>query len=126
VAAHLGRFFAIKFRAGVLYRIFDRTGDRAALKECLKTYRAAREAWAGIGARTKGVYMADITVGETRQLRGHWADRPGRRRPLDRPQRPRVAGRHAPPARFKPGSALALEFAVEKDYASVRLHYPVT
>jgi hypothetical protein len=24
---------------------------------------------------TKGVYVADITVGETRVLRGHWADR---------------------------------------------------
>ena len=75
MAADLGRFFGAKFRAGVLYRIFERTGDRAALEEALKAYRAARDAWAGIAARTKGVYVADITVGETRQLRGHWADR---------------------------------------------------
>ena len=47
VAADLGRFFAAKFRAGVLYRIFDRTGDRAALEEALRAYRAARAAWAG-------------------------------------------------------------------------------
>ncbi len=154
VAAGLGRFFGAKFRAGVLYHIFDRTGDRAALEQALKAYRAAREAWAGIAARTKGVYMADITVGEMRQLRGHWADRladidtdiaavaakldsakpaqaDGGASPisraiaeaLGRPQRPAVAGRHTPPARFEPGRALALEFAAERDYASVRLHY---
>jgi len=75
VAADLGRFFGAKFRAGVLYRIFDRTGDRAALEAALKAYRVARDAWTAIAVRTRGVYMADITVGEARQLRGHWADR---------------------------------------------------
>ena len=35
--------------------------------------RRAEEA--GIADRTTGVYVADITVGETRVLRGHWADR---------------------------------------------------
>jgi hypothetical protein len=151
VAADLGRFFGAKFRAGVLYRIFDRTGDRAALEEALKVYRAAREAWAGIAARTKGVYVADITVGELRQLRGHWADRladidadiaaigakldsakpaqsggPIARaiaEALGRPRRPAVAARHTPPARFQPGRPLAVEFTAEKDYATVRLHY---
>ncbi|RPI23413.1 MAG: hypothetical protein EHM61_19805 [Acidobacteria bacterium] len=151
VAGRLGHFFGAKFRAGVLYRIFDRTGDRGALEECLKAYRAAREAWAGIGARTKGVYMADITVGEMRQLRGHWADRlaeidadmaaiaakldsakpaqvngPIARAVADalgRPRRLKVVGRHTPPAKFQPGSVLTLEFAAGKDYASVRLHY---
>ena len=44
-------------------------------KQALKSYRAARDAWAAIVDRTKGVYVADITVGETRVLRGHWADR---------------------------------------------------
>ena len=95
--------------------------------------------------------MADITVGETRQLRGHWADRLadidadiaavaarlGSAKPaqaggsiaraiteaLGRPQRPVVAGRHTPPARFQPGSPVALEFALDRAYASVRLHY---
>ncbi len=151
VAADLGRFFGAKFRAGVLYRIFDRTGDRAALEEALEAYRAARRAWDGIAARTQNVYMADITVGEARQLRGHWADRLadidadiaaiasklGSATPaqadgpvaraiaeaLGRPRRPVVAGSHTPPARFEPGRSLALEFAAEKDYASVRLHY---
>ena len=151
VAADLGRFFGAKFRAGVLYRIFDRTGDRAALEEALKAYRAAREAWVAIAARTKGIYVADITVGEARHLRGHWADRladidadiaalgvkldsaepaqaggPTARaiaEALGRPQRPAVAGHHTPPARFQPGRPIAVEFAAEKDYASVRLHY---
>jgi hypothetical protein len=151
VAADLGRFFGAKFRAGVLYRIFEKTGDRAALEEALKAYRAARDVWAGIATRTKGVYMADITVGETRVLRGHWADRLadidadiaavaaglGGAKPaqsggrtahaiaeaLGRPQRPAVAGRHTPPAKFQPGQPLAVEFTAGKDYASVQLHY---
>jgi hypothetical protein len=151
VAAGLGRFFAAKFRAGVLYRIFDRTGDRAALEQSLRAYHAAREAWSGIVARTRDVYVPDITVGELRQLRGHWSDRlagidadiaavaarldsakpaqadgPIARAialALGRPERPLVAGRHAPPARFAPGLPLALEFAAEEDHASVRLHY---
>jgi TAT (twin-arginine translocation) pathway signal sequence len=75
IAADLGRFFAAKLRAGVLYHLFDKTGDRAALEATLARYHAARDVWAGIVLRTNGVYMPDITVGETRVLRGHWADR---------------------------------------------------
>ncbi len=151
VAADLGRFFGAKFRAGVLYRIFDRTGNRDALEEAVTRYRAAREAWAGIAARTRDVYMADITVGEARQLRGHWADRladidadiaaigakldtakPAQAdrsitraiaEALGRPRMRVVAGLHTPPASFQPGRPLVVEFAAEKDYTSVRLHY---
>ena len=151
VAADLGRFFGAKFRAGVLYHIFERTGDRAALEAALKSYRSARDVWAAIAARTKDVYMADITIGESRVLRGHWADRladidtdiAGIAAKLDaakpaqadgpiaraiaealgRPQKRVVTGRHTAPTKFQPGSALALEFAAEKDYTSVRLHY---
>ncbi len=135
VAADLGRFFAAKFRAGVLYRIFEQTGDRLALEEALKAYRAAREAWAGTIARTKGVYMADITMGELRQLRGHWADRladidadiaaialkldsakpasaggPAAHaiaEALGRPQRPSLSGRHTPPCHLPARTCLA-------------------
>ena len=44
----LGRFFAAKFRSGVLYAIHQKSGDRAALEEALKAYRKARAAWAGM------------------------------------------------------------------------------
>ncbi len=150
-AADLGRFFGAKFRAGVLYRVFERTNDRAALEQALRAYRAARNAWAGIVTRTNGAYAPDITVGETRVLRGHWADRladldadiaalaaklnsakpsqeDGRIAPaideaLGRPPKRAVSGHHMPPARFQPGHALAVEFAAGKDYASALLHY---
>ncbi len=151
VAADLGRFFAAKFRAGVLYRIFEQAGDCLALEEALKAYRAAREAWTGTIARTNGVYMADITVGELRQLRGHWADRladidadiaaialkldstqpapangPAAHaiaEALGRPQRPSLSGRHTPPANFQPGYAFPVEFTAENPYLSIELHY---
>lgn len=151
IAADLGRFFAAKFRAGVLYHLFDRTGDSAALKESLKSYRAARTAWAAIVTRASGIYMPDITVGETRQLRGNWADRlpdidaditaievklasakPAQpsgpialaiAQALGQPQRLTVSGRHSPLASFHPGQPLAVEFSAQKDYVSVQMHY---
>lgn len=75
IQADLGRFFAAKFRSGILYRIYEQSGSRAALEESLKQYRAARAAWANLANLAKGVYMPDITVGEHPQLRGHWLDR---------------------------------------------------
>ncbi len=151
VAADLGRFFGAKFRAGVLYHIFEQTGDRAALEQAIKAYRGARGTWAGIAARTEGVYMPDITVGEHRQLRGHWADRladmdtdivaiaakldsakpaqvdgPIARaitEVLGRPAGRTADGRHTPESTFRPGRPLAVEFGAGKDYASVQLHY---
>jgi len=151
VVADLGRFFGAKFRAGVLYRIFEQTRDRAALEEALKAYRAAREAWAEAAARANGVYMADITFGELRQLRGHWADRladidgdiaaiaakldsahpaqagsPAARAiavALGSTQRPTVAGRHTSPVTFQPGREFPVEFTAEAVYSSVHLHY---
>lgn len=71
----LGRFFAARFRAGVLYAIHERTGDASALAAALKTYRAARGTWAAMAEKARGVYVADITVGEHPWLRGHWLDR---------------------------------------------------
>jgi hypothetical protein len=71
----LGRFFAAKLRSGVLYAIHERTGDRGALEAALARYREARAVWVRIVARTKNVYVDDITVGEHAWLRGHWADR---------------------------------------------------
>src|SRR5207248_2974001 len=64
IQAALGRFFAAKFRSAVLYRIHERTGDRAALDEALKYYRAARDTWETMANRARTVYAADSTVGE--------------------------------------------------------------
>ena len=153
VAAGLGRFFAAKLRAGVLYRVFEQTGEAAALDAALAAYRDARAAWAGIVDRTKGVYVPDLTVGELHVLRGHWADRladidaditavaarkasakpvPGTpagasaraiAAALDRPKRAAVAARHEAPVSYAPGRPLALDLATDRDYTGIRLHY---
>jgi hypothetical protein len=147
--AGLGRFFGAKFRAGVLYAIHEQTDDRAALDEALQQYRKAREIWAGIAERAKGVYVTDITVGEHPWLRGNWEDRlpaidediadmakrvdsakdsghPRMRAAIaqvtGRPSRGAVAIRHAPPAAFTPGQALPLEFSSDQG-DSGRLYY---
>src|SRR5262245_19976372 len=46
IQADLGRFFAAKLRSGILYRVFQKTGDAAALEAALGQYRAARATWA--------------------------------------------------------------------------------
>jgi hypothetical protein len=145
IQAGLGRFFAAKMRSGVLWRLYERTGNRAALERAIELYRHGRAAWAQIVERTKGVYVADITVGELKWLRGHWADRlpaidadielmaqrlkdaPGDayapiEEALRRPQRV-MAGRHTPPARFRRKQALGLEIASDVKPAAVRLYY---
>ncbi|MCZ6793831.1 MAG: twin-arginine translocation signal domain-containing protein [Planctomycetota bacterium] len=75
VEAGLGRFFAEKLRAASAYAYHEKTGDRAALKEAIRRYRAARDAWAELARAAKGVYVDDITFGRSAVLRGHWADR---------------------------------------------------
>jgi hypothetical protein len=75
IQSGLGRFFAAKLRAGVLYAIYARAADPAARAEALKAYRSAREAWAQMAARAQDVYVRDITFGLEKQLRGQWLDR---------------------------------------------------
>ncbi|MBW3624317.1 MAG: hypothetical protein KY468_12995, partial [Armatimonadetes bacterium] len=75
IQAGLGRFFAYKMRAGVLYAIFDRSGQRKALEAALEQYHAARAAWAELSECAEGVYVSDITFGWAKHSRGHWADR---------------------------------------------------
>jgi hypothetical protein len=148
IEAGLGRFFAAKFRAGVLYEIHLRTGDRAALEAAIARYRAARDQWAQLAALAKDVYVPDITVGEHPWLRGQWLDRlPAIRedialleqrlasaKPADpkltaaikealgRPQRPPSPMRHTPPAHFRPKDPLRLELSGPV-VASALLHY---
>jgi hypothetical protein len=151
IQAGLGRFFAAKFRAAVLYRIHEQTQDRTALAEAMNQYRAARAAWAELANRAKGVYLPDITVGEHPQLRGHWLDRlpaidadiagmekkleqakPGEpevrvqaaiQAALGHPHRTIPACRHTPPQRFRPGEPLPIEISTENPPSSVRLFY---
>ena len=145
----LGRFYAAKLRAGVLYGIFERSGDRKALEQALITYRRARESWAGLAGRATDIYAADITVGGEPFLRGHWLDRipeieadiqdmegklEGAGEPntdrarfaveaaLGRPGRPLIPCRHEPPAGFRRGEALPVEITCP-DAASARLIY---
>jgi hypothetical protein len=149
IQSGLGRFFAAKFRAGVLYAIYDRTSDRAALEEAIKSYRTARAAWAALAEKAKGVYVTDIAVGELPWLRGHWLDRlpaidadiallekslPSASATSDprvkaaiaeavgRPRRPSVAMRHRTPDGFRRKQALTLEL-MGPVLASARLHY---
>ena len=71
----LGRFFAAKMRAGVLFAIYQRTEYRAALEQALNAYRQARSAWAEFAEGAKSVYRADVTFGPGNFQRGHWLDR---------------------------------------------------
>jgi hypothetical protein len=71
----LGRFFGAKFRCGVLYGIFEQSGDRKALEEAVKLYKQARSHWATLADISKDVYKKDVTAGEIPHLRGHWLDR---------------------------------------------------
>jgi hypothetical protein len=75
IQAGLGRFFAAKFRAGVLYALHEQTGDRRALEAALTHYREARRAWAELSEQARTVYAADLSVSDKLSERGHWVDR---------------------------------------------------
>jgi hypothetical protein len=150
--AGLGRFFASRFRSGVLYSIHERTGDRRALEEALRAYRRARAMWARVAERAKGVYAADLSASDRVSERGQWVDRlpamdqdialleqrlaptkpAGNARlgatiaeALGRPLRRPAACDHQPPAGFRPKEAVELRIAVTdgRKLASARLYY---
>src|SRR5207237_9013841 len=75
IQSGLGRFFAAKLLAGVLWALYERSGSAMASEEARKAYRSAREAWAELAKRAEGVYLKDITFGRVANLRGHWSDR---------------------------------------------------
>jgi len=150
--AGLGRFFAARFRSGVLYAIHERTGDRRALEESLKIYKIARARWAAVAARAKGVYAADLSASDKDSERGQWADRlplmdddiasmeqrlasatsasdarvaAAIVEVLSRPNRHPAGCTHRPPSGFRPNEALKIGIQVEKGrtIVSARLHY---
>jgi hypothetical protein len=71
----LGRFFAEKLRAGVLFALHERTQDHRSLQEAVSAYHRARAAWAELARQAAGVYVPDITFGLEAHLRGHWQGR---------------------------------------------------
>jgi hypothetical protein len=145
IQSGIGRFFAWKMRSGVLYGIYLKTGDRAALDEALAAYRKAREAWAAFSARAEGVYVRDVTFGYEYQLRGHWIDRLTQidediaamaklagastadiRAARVYPSRPNWPCSHQPPPNFRPGHPLEISLTLKDTAAklsSALLHY---
>jgi hypothetical protein len=149
----LGRFFGAKFRSGVLYGIFEQSGDRKALEESLSYYKKARILWAELANRAKGVYKPDITIGENPVIRGHWLDRlpaidediafmsgilekaqsnvvdqPDKVRSAiqevkSRPQRTYAVCKHTKPSGVIAGKPLDIEISFDKAPASARLYY---
>ena len=83
--AALGRFFAAKFRSGVLYSIHERTGDRDALEKAIKTYRSSRAMWARLVDRAKVAYRADLPASD--KISYHLPRHPTIRAPLQRSPR---------------------------------------
>lgn len=71
----LGRFFARKLRAGVLWSFYERTGHSVVREQALQEYRAARDAWRELSQKAQGAYRPDLTFGRVAHLRGHWTDR---------------------------------------------------
>src|SRR3569833_40812 len=146
----LGRFFGAKFRAGVLYGLFDQSGDTSALTEAVKMYHHARDAWAELVNASGNAYMTNVSIGELPQLHGHWSDRlplidrdisameeksahasdkmiPNVKSLIQdatgRPNRSTVAAHHTPPAGLQADQPLQIELALDKSPQSVRLYY---
>jgi hypothetical protein len=144
--AGLGRFFAGKLRSAVLFAIHERSGDRRAGEEALAACRRARDAWAAVAERARGVYQADLSASDRFSERGQWADRlagidadvermasrpvsssaaadPRASTAVDAALRPRErpAGpcSHMPPPGFRRGAAVDLDVAVAKAAAPV-------
>jgi hypothetical protein len=145
VQGSIGRFFGQKLRAGVLFALYERTGDDAAKSEALRLYRSARDAWVGIVAVTRGVYVPDVSFGDAPFKRGNWSDRleaidrdlaameahaapapaapaagPERiaaivRDAAGHPQRPAPSATHVPPPGFRRGQAVALSLSFPPD-----------
>ena len=147
----LGRFFAAKFRSAVLYRIFEKTGERHSLDSSLDQYRQARDHWAEFANIARNVYLSDVTVGELPQLHGHWIDRiPAIERDIEavagqadliksttssqvvlqiigktlsRNERAELQCHHSPAKHFIPGKILQITMTVKKPVTWTRLYY---
>ena len=135
----LAGFYANLFRAGVLYSIFEQSGDATAGALALTHYKNARATWAAMAERAANVYMTDISYGDIPQRHGHWIDRVAAfdaditamekkviqksqghnsaglavRMVTAPPARLSIDATHAPPTQFHPGSELPLSVTVK-------------
>lgn len=151
IQAAVGKFFAAKFRSGVLFHIYEVTKEQVALEASIAQYKEARGAWAGASDAAKGIYMSDITVGEQAYLRGHWLDRlPAIDKDISalsavvntaavreaspkvaaaiqsvsqRPRRAPVPVQHVAPSHFVRGQALKLIVSASASVVGASLHY---
>lgn len=148
----LGRFFGSKFRAGVLYGIWSKSRDREALEEALKFYRIARDYWADLSDIAGKVYLLNVSVGQSSNLKGHWTDRlpaidediadmVGKlelseniaansekiryavKEAIGRQVVTQVLSRHISPGKFNPGQELKIELSSGEALHSVSLFY---
>jgi hypothetical protein len=143
----MGRYYAAKLRAALLYEIWMKTHDAKAGALALAQYEKGRGAWAAMAERAKSVYVADISYGRIPKRRGHWSDKlagidkdieamraalkssaPGTdashaiAKATTIPKRPMVACTHTVADHFTPGSPLTLMMTARGD-VSARLHY---
>ena len=151
IQAGLGHFFAAKFRAAVLYRLFEKTNDRSALASSLDQYRLARNHWSEFATYARDVYLPDITVGELPQLHGHWLDRLAAidkdikalatkleslnlsqsaatipliiKKVLGRNERSTLSCEHNPAGHFTPAKPVEIDLKVEKPNSTAKLYY---
>ena len=149
----MGRFFGAKFRAGVLFAIYEQSNDRKALEEAIKAYRRAIKYWSELAHTAKSVYVSDITFGGEVWLQGHWLDRlpvmdedlgnmnkkleffsgnntlpenvtkEAIKKALGRPIRNIVSCQHNPPSTFIAGQPLDVEFSFDKTPLSAVIFY---
>jgi hypothetical protein len=75
IQSGLGHFFAWKFRAGVLFALYEHGKYEPALQQAIKAYSRAREAWSKLSEGARGIYRSDVTFGPAPYQRGHWTDR---------------------------------------------------
>ncbi|HVY72284.1 MAG TPA: hypothetical protein VHH73_20285, partial [Verrucomicrobiae bacterium] len=71
----LGRFFAWKFRAAILFAIYSQTGSVPALRRAREAYGRARGFWAEMAEAARPIYREDVTFGPEDFQRGHWTAR---------------------------------------------------
>ncbi len=138
----LGQFFAAKLRSGVLFEIYQRTGDSDAGKLALEQYLKARDSWTAMARRAQNIYRANISYGDVPIRQGHWIDRvssiekdldamkaalqqkPGAeagsqqkarqaiQAVMQPTRRPSIRCSHTPPQTFQPGRSLSLSLSL--------------